>query len=60
MKWLVTIQDDQAKTISFEVNADELEWKEDMAYFGSTVRPVFEMLDVMLAWRRILEDHCTA
>ena len=41
MKWLVTIQDDNAQTITFEIEAEEMEWTEGAVYFGGTVRPVF-------------------
>jgi hypothetical protein len=34
MKWLVTIQDDQAKTISFEVEATVLTWTSVKALFS--------------------------
>lgn len=38
MKWLVTIQQDDAKTIAFEVEAQGLSWTEAMAVFATPGR----------------------
>ncbi len=48
MKWLVTIQDDNAKNITFEVEAKDMEWTEGAVYFGGTVRPVFAIESLRL------------
>ena len=48
MKWLVTIQDNDAKTITFEIEAKELEWTENWAYFGGIMRPVFAIESLRL------------
>ena len=43
MKWLVTIQQDDAKTIAFEVEAQGLSWTESAAVFATAgrVTPAF-------------------
>lgn len=56
MKWLVTIQDNNAKTITFQVEAGEMEWIEGAVYFGGTVRPVFAIESPRLIKIENVED----